>query len=736
MDTVHDVTLTGCSPEPLFGYLKALGVLRLIAEQKDPRARGYWEADRFHLVSFLSPDEILRFFVDEYRPTPILAPWNGASGFWDSTTANKTLVVVRDSTNPRLEEYRKTIRVAEGLLKDMGLRDTPVGEKKAAVLRACRALFPDSAIRWLDAAYLLTEDKPRFAAVLGTGGNDGKLDFTNNLMQNLLRVMDANAGVSGQGGGKKPSRAKRVDPAEAPLARLEMALFQRGMATLAVTAVGQFHPGGVGGPNGIQGFEADSLVNPWDFVFMLEGAVFLAGAAVWRLGTAHRGQAAFPFTVYTSAAGWGSLDDGVKSSARGELWLPLWPHPATVRELERLFGEGRAQVGRRQARDGLDFARAVAGLGIDRGIQAFQRYGFLQRSGKAYLAAPLGRLPVRARTEVGLLQETDQWLDSLRRVAGGENAPASIKRSVRRIEDAIFAYCQRGGALALQDVLVALGRAEQYLANSPKLHEKVRPLQGLSVRWLHACDDGSAEFRLAAAVASINDKTVGPVRTNLEPVARSKGRRFAWIKDNPDVVWHGNNTVWNLAAVLERRRLMGEHASQRTLPIAGRLSTPLDDVAAFLNGNLDEDRLGDLIWAFAALEWDRFKNADLPWWRMGPIPAKLPRAYVVLKLLFLPKGLPIEGATGPILVKPEPGVMAALRVGDLDRAVGVAARRLRATGIQLLGQTRRSGPGLPDFVVSHEVRSHLAAAMLVPVRITDELVSTVVRPKRNTTETA
>jgi len=36
--SVHEVVLEGCTPEPLMGYLKALGVLRLVAEQEDGKA--------------------------------------------------------------------------------------------------------------------------------------------------------------------------------------------------------------------------------------------------------------------------------------------------------------------------------------------------------------------------------------------------------------------------------------------------------------------------------------------------------------------------------------------------------------------------------------------------------------------------------------------------------------------------------------------------------------------------
>jgi hypothetical protein len=75
------LVLEGCRPTPLASYLKALGILRLVAEQKDPEARGCWHADRFHLRTALDRAGLMRFFLEEYKPTPIIAPWNGRAGF-------------------------------------------------------------------------------------------------------------------------------------------------------------------------------------------------------------------------------------------------------------------------------------------------------------------------------------------------------------------------------------------------------------------------------------------------------------------------------------------------------------------------------------------------------------------------------------------------------------------------------------------------------------------------------
>ena len=55
--------LDGCAPTPLAHYLKALGILRLVAEQADLDARGWWDGDRFRLATKLNREEIEAFFV-------------------------------------------------------------------------------------------------------------------------------------------------------------------------------------------------------------------------------------------------------------------------------------------------------------------------------------------------------------------------------------------------------------------------------------------------------------------------------------------------------------------------------------------------------------------------------------------------------------------------------------------------------------------------------------------------
>ena len=80
MNHPQELDLRGCTPEPLMAYLKALGIFRIVAEQLDNEARAFWHNDAFFLRSQLDRDALVRFFLDEYRPTPIVSPWNGGQG--------------------------------------------------------------------------------------------------------------------------------------------------------------------------------------------------------------------------------------------------------------------------------------------------------------------------------------------------------------------------------------------------------------------------------------------------------------------------------------------------------------------------------------------------------------------------------------------------------------------------------------------------------------------------------
>jgi CRISPR-associated protein Csx17 len=601
-ETVH--ALLGCRPNPLAAYLKALGVLRVVSRQFDPGARGFWRDDVFHLLTRLDEDALLRSFAEAYAPTPLLSPWNGGSGFY-AGDQQAGIAGLEKSKAARFSAYRDAIARARSLVGDTAAR--PEDEAKARLLARCRADWGPGALDWLDAAVSLsTEGDARYPSLLGTGGNDGRLEFSNNFMQRIVELFDPDSG------------APRADARTL----LEGALFGRVTAGLEQKkAIGQFSPGAAGGANAsADGFDAESLVNPWDYVLMLEGVPLFRVAALRRLDGAELAQAAAPFafTAITAGSATGAAGDDAR---RGEQWLPIWRAPATLRELERLFEEGRVVRGVHRADRALDAARAVALLGVARGIDAFARYGFIVRNGLSNLAVPLDRVETRQApmTKVRLLDELDGWLTMLARVARGRHAPAGFAAHLRRIEAVAYDLCvaTEPGPAAWALLLEALGEAEDRIVRSARFaaEEGLRPLPRLSARWAEAADDGTVEFRLARALAfarapSGRGAGLGPVRAHCMPLEAPRFERFrvaaGGLARDPRVVWRGADLVADLVAIVERRLLEGAREGIDGLPIVGPAPASLADIAAFVCGQVDDARIARLARGLMAVEAAEF----------------------------------------------------------------------------------------------------------------------------------
>uniref|UniRef100_A0A831XE64 Type I-U CRISPR-associated protein Csx17 n=1 Tax=Geobacter metallireducens TaxID=28232 RepID=A0A831XE64_GEOME len=681
---MHEHLLAGCTPTPLAHYLKALGILRLVAEQKDPEAAGRWQGELFVLRTVLSREELIRFFLEEYRPTPIIAPWNGGSGFYPKD--NKSGIdPISKATAKRLEPYREVIALARLSVGDR--EESPKNEEKADFLRSLRALLPDLVLTWFDAAVMLTTDKPEYPPLLGTGGNDGRLDFTNNFMQRITELFDMADGR----------------PSTKSAAWLLASVGEEAGHGLVTKAIGQFSPGSAGGPNATTGFDSDSLINPWDFVLMLEGALLFAGAATRRLESTDVSTLSYPFTVRTTGTGAGCGNVADEAPSRAEIWMPIWRRYIDLHELRALLSEGRVTVGRRAARDGLDFARAVSGLGIDRGISGFQRYAFLMRSGKAYLATPLARIQVVRNPKADLLTHLDrfQWLDRLRSVAR-KDAPGRIQQLVRRMEDEIFSLTQGGDRLVLQNILMLLGQIQQSCGVSTKGRDAVGPLPFLGAEWAMEADDGSHEFRLACALAGLTD-----MRAYLAPVRVDKGK-VEWAPGSPKAVWGGGDLVSNLFRVFDRRLLEADRDRQEIEPFAGFPAADIPAVMAFIQGKTDDGRIAALLSGLVNVQLPRNMphrnvSTDHP-----------PAVFCLLKPLFTPDGILQElGILPPDRHLPLPReVVNLLKAGNREqagRAIGIGWRRLRIVGMKLPPHPRR-----PPALVGTE-GARLAAALMIPL---------------------
>ncbi|NQT12972.1 MAG: type I-U CRISPR-associated protein Csx17 [Planctomycetes bacterium] len=698
-DERYSIELSGCAPIPLAHYLKALGILRLVSAQVDQQAQGWWEGDTFWLRSTLDRKGLIEFFLQRYEPTPLVAPWNGGSGFFSSDNQEALLAILHGKAG-RLGAYREIIGLCQALLKSMSLEAKPDSDLKARLLLVCRNRFPDTTLQWLDAAYVLTGDGPKYPPLLGTGGNDGRLEFTNNYMQRLCELMD-------------PETGQTSDPRGDALSESVFGDIGHGRSK---SPIGQFDPGGAGGANATSGYDAASSINSWDYLLMLEGALAFASATVKRLEYAEIGVLSYPFCVQSAGVGYGSADEADEAASRNEMWFPLWDAPASLGELTSLLAEGRVERRGRRARNGVDFARAIASLGVDRGIRSFERYGFQQRNGLAYFAVPLGRFAVRGNPGIEeLLAPLDSWLDRFRRVATSKTAPARVGRASRLLEAAIFELCQRGGKRHVQNVLIALGQAEAAIAISPKLRNRkekgyVSPVPQLSSQWFTEAYLGleDIEFRLAAALAGIGygrEDKVGPFRRHVEPIDSKNTRQWSETDNDPALVWAGGDLVRNMLAVLNRRMIdavrYGKQPGDDELlfPGEGRYRASLGDIAAFIDGHVDDRRIESLLRGLILVNWQAVEYETLKQLRglREPMPDA---AYALLKLCHIPHGIAGKAVRLP------PAITRRAASGNLTEATRSAARRLNASGL----------PPAVGVIHGHGERARrTAAALLFPV---------------------
>lgn len=701
----NTLKLAGCRLDPLASYLKSIGVLRIVHQQLDNDVRGWFSAGEFCLRTLVDEQNLIRFFAEQYSPSPVVSPWSGGSGFYPKD--NQTYIsAIENSKDPRLDTYRETIEKAKDILSRQDSTTAPKDSGKPALLRACRAALPDEAIPWLDVAYALTESSVSYFPLFVSGGNDGRLEFSLNFMRHITELLLTQ-------GGDSASRQ-----------RLASALFATEDAPLVKSAIGMFSPGGAGGANAAAGFFGDSLVNPWDFVLMIEGSLAFAGAVARRLGEAQASRGVFPFTVMPTTVGPAALsDDDSSGSQAAEIWFPIWERPASFQEIGHVLSEGRAQSGREQARRGVDFAMAVAQLGVDRGINSFQRYAFYVRNGLAHLAIPLENVEVAERPSVSLITEVKPFIDSLRSKAT-DKGPARFRSLIRRIDHAVLDFCKLGGERRLQRVLASLGAAERCLATSATdgIRERVKPLHNLHPRWLIAAYDGTPEYRLAASLGSIGatEAHPWPIRCQMEPV-KVTGQTVIWSRGSASFRYSASSSVYRvMLAVLVRRVVLAAKHQAPFAPMQGILPANLQDIDLFIRGEINQEKLVDLLWSMMSVRWQAFSPARD--WPTTPrrVPAELSRLYALLKTAYCQMPIYLPGMSEPLRVRLEPEILTRLHGGDAAGAALAAIRRLHRSGLTAAITQREFADLTTPFPCSAAQATRIGAALLFSVRPDDQ----------------
>ena len=725
---IYTHQMDGCAPSPLAHYLKALGIMRLVAEQADRDARGWWTGDHFRLATKLNHTELEEFFLYKYQPTALISPWNKGSGFY---TDKPILDSLEQSDALRFTQIRKAIKESRPYLKkiiqaDRSVRSIKAESKKRGMSSAERKQFRDSPEyksrlrnaqkefarlksdlipllrskwrgghrEWLDAAMILTtNDKPEYPVLLGSGGNDGRLEFTLNFMEMLNRIFNLKDGL----------------PRDSSSTWFTASIWGTPIPqSMVYESVGQYLPGTGGGANNSNKPKSNSVVNPVDFILMLEGAVAFTSHATRRLGSSSSSHIASPFVVGARGAAYASASDEDEKQKK-EQWMPLWSHPSTYLEIQHLLSEGRAQVGDRAVQEPLDMARAIKGLGTARGIRAFQRYGYLERNGQSTLAVPLGTIVASdGRSEsLSCLDDIDVWLRRLHRESRSKNAPKRLTSAEMQLTNRVFTVINDvSKPQAWQSVLFWMGEVERLMACGSGF--TAQPIPPLRPEWVMASNDNTVEFRLALSFAlqsyMFRTNKRDYIRRHWIPLDDSNTQRYprfavsgtgsaVKLDVRPDVVMRGHLGVDDAIALVERRLIEAAQWGMRRLPLdaAPSVWANVTDLAALLSGNVNINRTLSLARPLMALDYGKMKKKYVP---VEPRDDALPDdAWIAIRLCTLPwkiktrSGFELDVGTNPAIIR-------RLAAGDATSAISLALRHLGAAGVRCTIRAATTSPSL------------------------------------------
>lgn len=702
------IRLDGCSPTPMSSYMVGMGLFRLIAKQMDPNVRAFWKHDRLVLEMGCGRDELLNFLMHEYEPSPVISPWSFRKYFKNICESRHIIELDRmsqykasiDSTEQILQTFSEFERLSKdvkevisGFLNSNNLqekiklskdvKEVISDEAKFGLIQLCRNMWPDAAVEWLDAAAVLMPNAISKNPLFGVGGNDGNFDISENFIKRLVLVFEDRKDTS-----KK---------------WLEAALFRKGAALENLSTFGH-NPRGSGRPNSGSTYMGKHVSNPWEHILMVEGMLMFAGGISRRTGR-YAGWSVFPFVV-DAAKGYATA---VNEKDRGEIWLPLWGRPASYDEMRLVLREGRASYGGKRAKTGVDFALAAASLGVERGIDKFCRFGVLGRKGGRadrpyHMSVDLGTIHVRSGLENTPVNDVKQWYESILLFVKGNKtsskAPRSLQAAVQQFEGRIVDLCRCPDPSTVQSLLVAMGRLERTVSGRTWPKESgVEPFRKtLSPEWVGAANDGTAEFRLAAAAASIGKaEGVGPIRKNLERVVLKEKFWVASTQPGSCVWREGAALTDNLGRVCIRRIIDEKKAAtdstHTTLPLRGPFEVHLDDVEEFLAGKLNEKKITELLLPLSMVHWNGWEC------RVGPTPENLipvPVAYALAKSMYDTPGIQVDIA--PLRL---------LEAGRIADAMKLIRRRARASNM--------AHPGPPASCPPDDVSRRLLGSLVFPV---------------------
>ena len=492
---------------PLARYLAALGLLRILGNQLDPEARGFWKDGRFELLTTVTLDEIAAFLAERYAPTPCLTPWNKDSGF----LTGEAPAEFPQLQGERFQELQRVAAMAAPIVTRYAKGGRIDKDDKAALFdELSRSIGHDGWSSWLRICAVTFQDAKgtldlRLPALLGgTAGAFGRSDFGAKFVKALL---DARA----------EHFAAAIVGASAP-----GLLIQTSDCMIYAPASRGDGQQGYGVATQDTQTSASTKANPADLILLAEGMGLFEGyATTAQPEGAHQGshqQASFSLAVVHNTSGHPSsswLEN--KGQQSEELWCPLWDEPASFDDVREALQRVALLPLPRQLQSGTDFALYASQLGRRHGLSGFARYYFPARIGQGTKIPSLIELfPLRDGQEdrSDALAAVARFCSKLRWRAKDPSIPSSYRHAAERVVAEVDGLAGGGGSFTeLLRRLVGWRRQEQLMRSDKQLAGFRDGHRDLPAEWftLLARELDGPEWRLALALglgrpyASIHD---------------------------------------------------------------------------------------------------------------------------------------------------------------------------------------------------------------------------------------
>ena len=670
--------LYGCRHDILGHYLKAIGLLRILArcaapEYRDSDAEGWWDTGKacFRLRSPKYPTQakLVEFLALHYHPTGVFAAWNKESGCNESDS-QKLGVAAEWRTANQLSEQ---VVSAEDHKKPENQSKIIASEATEAYREAASSGITEAmdaiAVPFLKA----NSEHPLFLSK----GIAGRAHLWRThweylaAFQKLRTAYDMAAEKVRAHAGTDKQLAKLKEKAESSLCSIaELMPFEAGVGSKS-SGKGKgtpFFPDAIKAYNIGSGWVTENYpFNALDYVLAVEGALAMRGNVGRTLAANSKRFAAFPFVF---DAGDEMVDDGneVKGTSRA-LWFPLWERPVTFAELSSFITDAQARLPGKDARFSAEFMRALHSQGVDAGFSGWQEFRFKMKISRvpwvttgAYIEAAFRADATQLNRGLHPLDES-QFLNQFEIAWKGKKASAKSPHPVRAainaaMETAIHEPTPRHCLELLSSVFQAcrqMAISESFRETLPgKRAHFFRPLPMDAWDALLANLE-QPEFRIARAVASMGGKRpqgdgkhskVLPMLGSLLPLNLGPSGWFLPTKGDRShqAVWSGTDICHDLASVLGRRYL--DSLTDDYPALVSTFGAPLRDVLAFLRRELDDQLIARWVEALSLIAWELVKVNEPPvadWeWEEHAIPADYAALRTLVELECEPQE---EGAT-------------------------------------------------------------------------------------------